>query len=82
MPTIEERLQALEQEYAQLKKITELQNIAIGALANNASLEELNEKYDRIFEAQAHMAMIALPMKQVAELRQHQTEEDGKIVEL
>ncbi len=52
MSTIEERLHALEQEQAQLKKITELQTIVIGALANKAPLEQLNEKYDRLLEAQ------------------------------
>lgn len=44
MPTIEERLQTLEQEHAALKKTIELQTIAIGALVNKATLEKLNEK--------------------------------------
>ena len=52
MATIEERLQALEQEHTQLKQTTELQTIVIGALANKAPLEQLNEKYDRLLEAQ------------------------------
>ncbi len=80
MPTIEERLQVLEQEHAQLKKTTELQTIAIGALVNKAALEKLNEKYDRIFEAL--MAHDRFTNEQLAELRQYQIEEDGKIVGL
>ena len=37
MPTIEERLQTLEQEHTELKKTIELQTIAIGALVNTAN---------------------------------------------
>jgi phage-related tail protein len=80
MPTIEERLQALEQEHTQLKKTIELQTIAIGALVNKATLEKLNEKYDKIFDAL--MAHDRLTNEQLAELRKQQTEEDGKIVGL
>jgi hypothetical protein len=50
MSTLEERVQALEQEHADLKKTIELQTIAIGALVNKATLERLNEKYDKIFD--------------------------------
>ncbi len=80
MPTIEERLQAIEQEHTQLKKTTELQTIAIGALVNKATLEQLNEKYDRIFDAL--MAHDRFTNEQLAELREQQTKEDGKIVGL
>ncbi len=80
MPTIEERLQAIELEHTQLKKTTELQTIAIGALVNKAALEQLNEKYDRIFEAL--MAHDRFTNEQLAELREQQIEEDGKIVGL
>ncbi len=80
MPTIEERLQAIEQEHTQLKKTTELQTIAIGALVNKSTLEQLNEKYDKIFEAL--MAHDRFTNEQLAELRGQQTEEDGKIVGL
>ena len=80
MPTIEERLQTLEQEHTQLKKTIELQTIAIGALVNKATLEKLNENYDRIFEAL--MTHDRLTNEQLAELRQQQIEEDGKIVGL
>ena len=57
MSTIEERLQALEQEHqtlerehTELKKTIELQTIAIGALVNKATLEQLNEKHDKLFD--------------------------------
>src|SRR6266700_8331854 len=80
MPTVEERLQALEQGHAELKKTIELQTIAIGALVNKATLEKLNEKYDRLFETL--IAHDRFTNEQLAELRQHQIEEDGKIVGL
>lgn len=80
MPTIEERLQALEREHTDLKKTIELQTIAIGALVNKATLERLNEKYDKIFDAL--IAHDRLTNEQLAELRNQQIEEDGKIVGL
>ena len=80
MPTIEERLQVLEQEHDQLKKTTELQTIAISALVSKATLEQLNEKYDRLFETL--IAHDRFTNEQLAELRGHQIEEDGKIVGL
>ncbi len=76
----EERLQALEQEHTQLKQTAELQNIAIGALVNKATLEQLNEKYDRIFEALTTHDRFT--NEQLAELRGQLTEQDGKIVGL
>jgi hypothetical protein len=85
MPTIEERLQAIErehqtlgQEHAQLKKTIELQTIAIGALVNKAALEKLNEKYDKILDTL--MAHDRFTNEQLAELRNQHTELDGKIV--
>ncbi len=80
MPTIEERLQALEQEHTQLKKTIELQTIAIGALVNKAMLEKLNEKYDKIFDTL--MTHDHFTNGQLAELRTQQIETDGKIVGL
>jgi SMC interacting uncharacterized protein involved in chromosome segregation len=80
MPTIEERLQALEQEHAELKKTIELQTIAIGALVTKTTLERLNEKYDKIFDAL--MAHDQLTNEQLAEMRTQQIEIDGKIVGL
>jgi hypothetical protein len=80
MATIEERLQALEQEHSQLKKTIELQTIAIGALVNKAALERLNEKYDKIFDTL--IAHDSFTNEQLAELRTQQIEADGKIVGL
>jgi hypothetical protein len=80
MPTIEERLQTLEQEHSELKKTIELQTIAIGALVNKATLEKLNEKYDRIFDTL--ITHDRFTNEQLAELRRQQIEEDGKIVGL
>jgi hypothetical protein len=90
MATIEERLQALEQEHerlhileqehSQLKKTIELQTIAIGALVNKATLEKLNEKYDKIFDTL--IAHDSFTNGQLAELRTQQIETDGKIVGL
>lgn len=80
MPNIEERLQALEDEHVTIKKTLELQTIAIGALVNKATLEKLNEKYDKIFDVL--MAHDRFTNEQLAELRNQQTELDGKIVGL
>jgi hypothetical protein len=80
MPTIEERLQALEQEHAELKKTIELQTIAIGALVTKTTLERLNEKYDKIFNAL--IAHDQLTNEQLAEMRTQHIEIDGKIVGL
>lgn len=87
MPSIEERLQALEQdhtelerEHNELKKTIELQTIAIGALVNKAALERLNEKYDKIFDALTNHDRFT--NEQLAELRTQQIETDGKIAGL
>lgn len=80
MPTIEERLQAIEQEHTALKKTIELQTIAIGALVNKAALEKLNEKYDKLFEIL--ISHDRFTNEQLAELRNQYTELDGKIVGL
>lgn len=80
MATIEERLQAIEQEHTELKKTIELQTIAIGALVNKATLEKLNEKYDKIFDALINHDRFT--NEQFGELRTQQIETDGKIVGL
>jgi hypothetical protein len=80
MPTIEERLQILEQEHTELKKTIELQTIAIGALVNKATLEKPNEKYDRIFDTL--ITHDRFTNEQLAGLRRQHIEEDGKIVGL
>jgi len=78
MPDIEECMQALEQKHAEHEKTIELQTIAIGALANKATLERLNEKYDKLFETLTHHDEFT--NMQLAELRNQFTELDGKIV--
>ena len=80
MATIEERLQALEQEHTELKKTIELQTIAINALVNKATLEKLNEKNDKIFDAL--IVHDRLTNEQLAELRNQQSDTDGKIAGL
>jgi chromosome segregation ATPase len=86
MPSIEERLQALErlqtleQEHTQLKKTIELQTIAIGALVNKAALEKLNEKYDKIFDAL--MTHDRLTNERLGDIQNQLIDQDGKIVGL
>src|SRR5258708_38289429 len=78
MATIEERLTALEHNHEELKQKIELQTIAIGALVNKATLEKLNERYDKLFETL--IAHDRFTNEQLAELRSQQIELDGKIV--
>jgi hypothetical protein len=78
MATLEERIQAIEQEQTTLKKTIELQTIAIGALVNKATLEKLNEKYDKLFDVL--MNHDRFTNEQLAEIRNQQAELDGKIV--
>lgn len=85
MATFEERLAAIELEHAELKhdnaelkQKIELQTIAIGALVNNAALERLNERHDKLFESL--IAHDNFTNQQLAELREQQSELDGKIV--
>jgi Tfp pilus assembly protein PilO len=80
MATLEERIQALEQEHTELKKTIELQTMAIGALVNKATLEKLNEKYDKLF--QTLITHDGFNNEQLSELRNEATELDGKIVGL
>ncbi|HEY3994321.1 MAG TPA: hypothetical protein VGM01_15740 [Ktedonobacteraceae bacterium] len=80
MPNLEERMQAIEQEHTELKKTIELQTMAIGALVNKATLEKLNEKYDKIFETL--ITHDSFTNTQLAELRDQQSELDGKVVGL
>jgi predicted nucleic acid-binding Zn-ribbon protein len=47
MASIEERLQALEQEHTQLKKTIELQTIAIRALVSKEAFEKLQETVEK-----------------------------------
>ncbi len=50
MATIEERLSALEQENAALKRAVELQMIALRALATKDAFEELRDINNKIFD--------------------------------
>src|SRR5579883_3398941 len=77
MPSLEERVQALEQKHAELEKTIELQTIAIGALVNKATLERLNERYDKLFEVLINHDEFT--NKQLTELRGQLIELDGKI---
>lgn len=85
--TIEDRLKTLEQEHIELKethtelrKTIELQTIAIGALVNKATLEKLNEKYDKLFDTL--IVHDQFTNQQLAEVRDQITEVDGKVVGL
>ena len=87
MATIEDRLKTLEQEHIELKethtelrKTIELQTIAIGALVNKATLEKLNEKYDKLFDTL--IVHDQFTNQQLAEVRDQITEVDGKVVGL
>src|SRR5947209_4099566 len=79
MGTIEERLQALEQEHTELKQKIELHTIAIGGLVNKAMLEAINEKNDNIFQALTNHDQFT--NLQLAELREKvEVQVEGKIV--
>lgn len=80
MPTLEERMQALEQEHTTLKKTIELQTIAIGALVNKATLEKLNEKYDKLFDVLNNHNV--LTNERLGDIQNQLIEQDGKIVGL
>lgn len=94
MPSIEERLQALErehqtleQEHTQLKKTIELQTIAIRALVAKEAFEKLQDTVEKsqkqngkLFDAL--MAHDRFTNEQLAELRGQNIELDGKIVGL
>jgi hypothetical protein len=78
MASIEERLTALENQHAELREKMELQTIAIGALVNKATLERLNEKYDKLFDVL--ITHDRLTNEQLAELRTQHLKLDGKLV--
>ena len=79
MATLEERVQALEEENTALKQKIELHTIAIGGLINKATLEAINEKNDNIFKAlENHDKLTNI---QLAELREKvEVDIEGKIV--
>ncbi|MGH2507493.1 MAG: hypothetical protein ACRDHZ_08845 [Ktedonobacteraceae bacterium] len=81
MATIEERLATIEREHEELKRKIELQTIAIGALVNKATLERLNEKNDKIFDAL--ITHDQLTNRQLAEIREKlEVQVEGKIAGL
>ena len=80
MATIEERVQALEQEHAELKKAIELQTVAIGALVSKTTLEKLIEQYDKLFDTL--VAHDRLTNERLGHLQTQVIEVDGKIIGL
>ena len=80
MATLEERVQALEQEHAELKKAIELQTVAIGALVSKTTLEKLIEQYDKLFDTL--IAHDRLTNERLGHLQTQVIEVDGKIVGL
>lgn len=88
MATLEERLTVIEHEHAglkhdneELKQKIELHTIALGGLVNKATLESINEKNDKIF--QALMAHDEFTNRQLAELRERlEVQVEGKIAGL
>ena len=80
MQTLERGYRTLEQEHIELKKTVDLYATVIGALVNKATLEMLEEKYDKIFDAL--IAHDRLTNDQLSEMRTQQIEEDGKVVGL
>jgi len=80
MATLEERMARIEHENAELKRSVEILTTALGALVNKATLEKVDEKNSKIFDAL--MAHDQLTNQQLAELRGQLTETDGKIVGL
>jgi chaperonin cofactor prefoldin len=87
MATIEERLMALEQgqaglkkEQSEIKNALELHGIALGALVDRGMLQMVNEKNDKIFQALINHDEFT--NMQLAEARGQLTMLDGKIVGL
>jgi hypothetical protein len=80
MATIEERVQALEQEHAELKKALELQTVAIGALVSKTTLEKLIEQDDKLFDTL--IAHDRLTNERLGHLQTQVIEVDGKITGL
>jgi chromosome segregation ATPase len=75
---VEHEIARVDHENAELKRAVEVQNIALGALVNKATLEKINEQNDKIFDTL--MSHDQFTNHQLAELRGQLTEQDGKIV--
>jgi hypothetical protein len=80
MASIEERLTALEQENAALKKSVELQMIALRALVTKDAFEALHETNSKIFDVL--MNHDQLTNKRLGDLQTQVIELDGKVVGL
>lgn len=80
MSTIEERLTALEQENAALKKSVELQMIALRALVTKDTFEALRETNNKIFDVL--MSHDQLTNERLGDLQTPVVGLDGKIVGL
>jgi len=80
MASIEERLTALEQENAALKKSDELQTIALRALVTKDAFEALRETNNKIFDAL--MSHDQLTNERLGDLQTQMIELDGKSVGL
>ena len=80
MASIEERLTALEQENAALKKSDELQTIALRALVTKDAFEALRETNNKIFDAL--MSHDHLTNERLGDLQTQVIELDGKSVGL
>lgn len=80
MASIEERLTALEQENAALKKSDELQIIALRALVTKDAFEALRETNNKIFDAL--MSHDQLTNERLGDLQTQVIELDGKSVGL
>src|SRR5690348_6321195 len=57
MATLEERMQALEQEHTQLKKTIDLQTIAIRALVSKEAFEKLQNTVENIKTSQESLKL-------------------------
>jgi hypothetical protein len=80
MASIEERLTALEQENAALKKSDELQTIALRALVTKDAFEALRETNNKIFDVL--MSHDQLTNERLGDLQTQVIELDGKSVGL
>ena len=80
MATLEERVQALEQEHAELKKAIELQTVAIGALVGKTTLEKLIEQYEKLFDTL--IVHDRLTSERLGHLQTQVIELDGKMTGL
>jgi hypothetical protein len=85
MPTIEERLQALEQENAARKKTEELLTIAVRALVSKEAFEKLQDTVEKSQEQNSKLFDVLnnhniFTNKRLGDIQNQITELDGKIV--